>query len=122
MEFYDNYITRLETEGNGPELLAELRQEAIRSLQADPPEQALTLTGQMVSALLLVAKRQNPPEPLMVDTINAITDMMADYINKLGWKTRAYMAGSMNLRRYNCELKEMLLKALSSILLFCTHF
>lgn len=90
MEFYDNYIARLETEGNGPELLAELRQDAIQSFQADPPERALTLTGQMVSALLLVAKRQNPPERLMVDTINAITDMMADYINKLGWKTRAY--------------------------------
>lgn len=45
MEFYDKYIARLDMEGTDPELLAELYQEAIRSLQADPPEQALTRTG-----------------------------------------------------------------------------
>lgn len=45
VEFYDKYITRLGTEGNGSELLAELYQEAARSLRTDPPERALTLTG-----------------------------------------------------------------------------
>lgn len=89
MEFYDKYITRLETEGNGPELLEELRQEAVQSLQADPPEQALTLTGQMVSALLLVAKHQEPLEQSMVDAINNLTTMMVDYLEHLGWRQRA---------------------------------
>lgn len=45
MEYYEEYLTRIETEANDPELLEGLRQEAIRSLQTDPPEQALTLTG-----------------------------------------------------------------------------
>lgn len=89
MEYFKNYLTKMEMEGTGPELLNELRQEAICSLQADPPEQALTLTGQMVSALLLVAKRQEPPEQSMVDAVNDLTTMMVDYIEDLGWRQRA---------------------------------
>lgn len=90
VKFYDKYITRLETEGNGPELLAELCQEAARSLRTDPPERALTLTGQMVSALLLVAKRREPPERQLMDAINDITSLMAEYLVKMGWRTRAH--------------------------------
>lgn len=90
MEFYDRYITRLETKGNDPEVLEELRQEAIRSLQADPPERALTLTGQMVVALSLVAKRQEPSEHQLMDAINDITSLMADYLTKMGRRIRAY--------------------------------
>lgn len=89
MEFYDKYIARLDIEGTDPELLAELCQEAIRSLQADPPEQALTRTGQMISALLVVAKRQEPLEQSMVDAVNNLTTMMVDYIEHLGWRLRA---------------------------------
>lgn len=89
MEFYDKYMIRLETEDTGPEVLEELLQEAIRSLREDPPEQALTLTGQMVAALLLVAKRQEPPEQSMVDAVNDLTTMMVDYIEDLGWRQRA---------------------------------
>lgn len=85
VEFYDKYITRLETEGNGPELLAELSQEAIKSLREYPPEQALTLLSQMVGALLTVARLQEPPEQGMVDTINELTAMMVDYVEHLGW-------------------------------------
>lgn len=90
MEFYDKYISRLDAEGIGPELLEELRQEAIRSLRDDPPERALTLTGQMVSALLSVTKRQEPPERPLVDAVNDITSLMVDYLTNMGWKTRAY--------------------------------
>lgn len=90
MEYYEGYLTRIETEGNDPELLEELRQEAIRSLQTDPPERALTLTGQMVSALLSVAKRQEPLDRPLVDAVNGITSLMVDYLTKMGWKTRAY--------------------------------
>lgn len=89
MEFYDDYISRLDAEGTDPDLLDELRQEAIRSLQADPPERALTLAGQMAAALLLVAKRQEPPEQDMVNTINELTAMMIDYLDHLGWHQRA---------------------------------
>ena len=89
VEFYDKYITRLETEGNGPELLAELCQEAARSLRTDPPERALTLTGQMVAALFLVAQRQIPPQRSIIDIINLITEMMVDYLERLSWHQRA---------------------------------
>lgn len=89
MEYYEEYLTRIEAEGNDPELLEGLRQEAVRSLRTDPPEQALTLTGQMVAALLLVAKRQEPPEQGMVDAINELTAMMVDYLDHLGWRQRA---------------------------------
>lgn len=90
MEFYDKCISRLDAEGTGPELLEELRQEAIRSLRDDPPERALTLTGQMVSALLSVAKRQKPPERPLGDAVNDVTSLMVDYLTNMGWKTRAY--------------------------------
>lgn len=89
MEYFKNYLTKMEMEGTGPELLNELRQEAICSLQADLPEQALTLTGQMVSALLLVAKRQKPLEQSMINVINELTAMMIDYLERLGWHQRA---------------------------------
>lgn len=89
MESYDKYITRLETEGNSPELLEELRQEAIRSLKEDPPEQALTLTGQMVAALFSVAQRQNSPQRGMIDIINCVTEMMVEYLERLNWHQRA---------------------------------
>lgn len=89
MKYYEGYLTRIETEGTGPELLEKLRQEAVRSLREDLPEQALTLTGQMVSALLLAAKRQEPPEQSMVDAINNLTTMMVDYLEHLGWRQRA---------------------------------
>ena len=75
--------------GADPELLAELRQEAIRSSQADPPEQALTRTGQMLSALLMVAPRQELLEQSMVDAVNNLTTMMVDYIEHFGWHLRA---------------------------------
>ena len=89
MEYYENYLARLEAEGTGPELLEELHQEAIQSLRADPPERALTLTGQMVSALLLVSKRQKPPECEIVDALNNITNLMIDYLQNMGWRLRA---------------------------------
>lgn len=89
MEFYDKCIIRLETGDNGPELLAELRQEAIRSLKEDPPEQALTLTGQMVAALFFVAQRQSPPQRGMIGIINCITEMMVEYLERLNWHQRA---------------------------------
>lgn len=86
MEFYDKYMAKLDAEGNDPELLEELRREAIQSLQADSPERALTVTGQMVAALLFAAKHQEPPEQSMVDAINGLTTMMVDYIERLGWR------------------------------------
>ena len=86
MEFYDKYMAKLDTERNDPELLEELRREAIQSLQTAPPERALTVTSQMVAALLLVAKRQEPPEQGMVDAVNDLTTMMVDYIEHLGWR------------------------------------
>lgn len=89
MEFYNKYINRLDAEGTGPELLEALCQEAIRSLRADPPERSLTLTGQMVAALLIIARRQSPPEQSMVDAINALTAMMVGYLEHLGWRQRA---------------------------------
>lgn len=89
MEFYDKCIAQLDVEGTGPEILEGLRQEAIRSLREDPPEQALTQTGQMVSALLRTAKRQEPPEQSMVDAINTLTAMMIDYLEHLSWRKRA---------------------------------
>lgn len=73
MEYYEEYLTRIETGAIDPEQLVTLRQEALWSLKEDPPEQALTLTAQMVSALLLIAKRQEPPEQSMVDAINILT-------------------------------------------------
>lgn len=90
MEFYDKYITRLETEGNDPELLDELRQEVVRSLREDPPEQALTLAGQIVAAMQKAAKNQKPPEHQMVDAVNCVTDLMIEYLEKMGWRFRAY--------------------------------
>lgn len=86
MEFYDNYIARLETEGSDPELLEELRQEAMRSLMEDSPGQALTQTGQMVAAMLVVTQQQNPLQRSMVDAINSLTTIMADYLEHLGWR------------------------------------
>lgn len=90
MEFYDKYITRLETEGNDPELLDELRQEVVRSLREYPPKQALTLAGQIVAAMQKAAKNQKPPEHQMVDAVNCVTDLMIEYLEKVGWRFRAY--------------------------------
>lgn len=90
MEFYDKYITRLDTEGNDPELLDELRQEVIRSLREDPAEQALTLAVQIVAAMQKAAKNQKPPEHQMVDAVNCVTDLMIKYLEKMGWRFRAY--------------------------------
>lgn len=85
MEYYDQYLARIE-ENSSPELLDKLRREAIQSLEDDPPEQALTLTGQMVGALLVVAHQQEPPKPSVIETVNSITAMIADYVGHLGWR------------------------------------
>ena len=90
MEFYDKYLTKIETEGTGPEILEELHQEAIQSLRTDPPERALTLAGQMVAALLLISKRQEPPGCEIIDVLNDITNLMIDYLQNMGWRVRAY--------------------------------
>lgn len=89
MEFYDKYLARLGAKGTGPDLLDQLLQDAIQSLQRDPPELALTLTGQMAAALLFVAQLQSPLQRSMVDAINSLTSAMADYLEHLGWRQRA---------------------------------
>lgn len=70
--------------GNDPERLETLRQEAVCSLQTDPPERALTQTGQMVAAMQKAAKNQKPPEHQMVDAVNCVTDLMIEYLEKWG--------------------------------------
>lgn len=89
MKYYEKYVSYLEIEGTGPTVLQKLHQDAADSLANDPPEEALTRTGQMAAAMLMVAKRQDPPERQMVDAINGITGMMMDYLDKMGWRTRA---------------------------------
>lgn len=90
MEYYEKYVSYLQTEGTDSAVLCKLYQQAADSLANDPPEQALTLTGQMAAAMQEVAKHQDPPERQMVDAINGITGMMMDYLDKMGWRTRAY--------------------------------
>lgn len=90
MEYYEKYVSYLGTEGAGPTVLQKLHQDAADSLANDPPEQALTRTGQIVAAMLIVTKSQEPPERQMVDAINSITDIMMDYLSKMGWRFRAY--------------------------------
>lgn len=85
MAFFEKYLARMETEGNGPEQLNTLYQEAERSLEDDPPEQALAKTSQMVGALLIVARKQDPLQQELVDAVNALTVMLADYIEHLGF-------------------------------------
>lgn len=90
MEYYEKYVFYLQTEGTGPTVLQKLHQDAVDSLANDPPEQALTRTGQMAAAMLMVAKRQEAPEHQMMNAINNVTDLMMDYISKMGWRFRAY--------------------------------
>lgn len=90
MEYYEKYVSCLQTEGTGPAVLQKMYQEAVDSLETDPPELALTCTGQMAAAMLKVAKSQEPPERQLVDAINGITDMMIDYLGRMGWRSRAY--------------------------------
>ncbi len=89
MEYFEKYMARLESEGMTQELLEELRQEAAHSLANDSPEKALTLTGQMVAALRQAAQRQDPPGPDAIYAVNAITEMMIEYLWELGWHMRA---------------------------------
>ena len=90
MEYYEKYVSYLQTEGTGSAVLQKLHQDAVDSLANDPPEQALTRTGQMAAAMLKVAKSQEPPEHQMVDAVNNVTNMMMEYLNRMGWRTRAY--------------------------------
>lgn len=89
MEYFEKYMARLGTEGMSQDLLEELRQEATHSLANDPPERALALTGQLVAALRQVVRKQNPPEPNAVYAVNAITEMMIEYLWGMGWHMRA---------------------------------
>jgi len=86
MEYYEKYLAQIEVEDCNPEVLEELHQGAARSLKDDPPEQALTMVGQMVGAMLAVTRRKNPPQQSMVDAINVLTAMLADYVEHLGWR------------------------------------
>lgn len=86
MEYFEKYLARMETAGNDLEVLEELRQEAEQSLRGDPPEQALTLTGQLVGAMLTVAQKQDSPQQGLVDAVNALTSMLAEYVEHLGWR------------------------------------
>lgn len=86
MEYYEKYLARIEVGGGGSEVLEELHQEAVLSLKEDSPERALTIIGQMVGAMLAVTRRKNPPQQSMVDAINVLTAMLADYVEHLGWR------------------------------------
>lgn len=86
MEYYEKYLARIEAGDGGSEVLEDLHQEAARSLKEDPPERALTIIGQMVGAMLAVTRRKNPPQQSMVDAINVLTAMLADYVEHLGWR------------------------------------
>ena len=86
MEYYEKYLARIEAGDGGSEVLEYLHQEAARSLKEDPPERALTIIGQMVGAMLAVTRRKNPPQQSMVDAINVLTAMLADYVEHLGWR------------------------------------
>lgn len=86
MEHYEKYLARIEAGDGGSEVLEELHQEAARSIKEDPPERVLTLTGQMVGAMLAVTRKKNPPQQSMVDAINVLTAMLADYVEHLGWR------------------------------------
>ena len=90
MEYYEQYTSYLQTEGTGSAVLQKLYQEAAYSLANDPPELALTRTGQMAAAMLKVARDQDPLEQGMVNALNAVTEMMMAYLNKMGWRFRAY--------------------------------
>lgn len=89
MEFFEKYVARLESKGINQEVLEELRQEAAQSLVDDPPEKALTLTGQLVAALRQVVQRQNPTGLDAIYTVNAIIEMMIQHLWELGWHMRA---------------------------------
>lgn len=89
-EYYEKYISYLESEGIRPEILERLRLETTETLTNDVPEKALTIVGQMAAAMLMIAKRQNPPNYQIVVAINNITDLMVDYLTKMGWRFRAY--------------------------------
>lgn len=88
MEYYEKYLAQIEAEDCNPEVLEELYQEAARSLNDDPPERALTMVGQMVGAMLSVARKHEPPQGL-IDAVNALTALLADYVECLGWRQRA---------------------------------
>lgn len=90
MEYYEKYVSYLQAEGTGSTVLQKLYLDAADSLASDPPEEALTRTGQMVAAMLRVAKSREPLERQMVDAVNSITDMIMDYLYRLGWHTSAY--------------------------------
>lgn len=88
MEYYEKYLARIEAGDGDPEVLEELHQEAVLSLKEDPPEQALTMVGQMVGAMLSVARKHEPPQGL-IDAVNTLTALLADYVECLGWRQRA---------------------------------
>lgn len=90
MKYYEKYISYLESEGIRPETLDGLRLEATETLANDVPEKALTIVGQMAAAMLVMAKRQNPVDCQIVEAINNITDLMVDYLTKMGWRFRAH--------------------------------
>lgn len=90
IEYYEKYISYLESEGIRPETLDGLRVEATETLANDVPEKALTIVGQMAAAMLVMAKRQNPVDCQIVEAINNITDLMVDYLTKMGWRFRAH--------------------------------
>lgn len=82
-------MSRLEGEGMSQEILESMRQEAAQALQNDPPEVALTLTGQMAAALRQVAQKQDPLQPDMVFAVNSVTEMMIQFLWDMGWHLRA---------------------------------
>lgn len=86
MEYYEKYLARIEAGGGGSEVLEELHQEAVLSLKEDSPERALTIIGQMVGAMLAVARKQNPPQQNVVDAVNALTSRIVGYVEHLGWR------------------------------------
>lgn len=86
MDRFEKYLARMAAEGDDLEVLEKLRHEAEQSLREDPPEQALTLTGQLVGAMLTVARKQDSPQQELVDAVNALTSVLADYVEHLGWR------------------------------------
>lgn len=79
MDRFEKYLARMAAEGDDLKVLEKLRYEAEQSLRENPPEQ-------LVGAMLTVARKQDSPQQELVDAVNALTSVLADYVEHLGWR------------------------------------